>query len=260
MASQNTVAPPTCFHTISFFANRAKRLMKETTPKHNTNTESPNMNKTKLKVKGILFDLDGTIVDSKQAYLEAAKTAFQAMGQEPPTTQTALQIPKRLEQNQPIDDLTHAITQQFLDIYLKTFYAITEVKTKPIPNIHTALETLQQKAKLALVTMRNIPKTTITKELEKFGLAHYFTYIITAQDTHKPKPSPEVLIKTIQVIDVQICDCLIVGDSVIDIKAGKIAGAKTAAVLSGLYTHKELAKLSPDLILKDATQLPQHIN
>lgn len=233
--------------------------MKETTPKHKPNTETLNMSKTKLKVKAIFFDLDGTIVDSKQAYIEAARTAFQAMGLEPPTTQTALQIPKRLEQNQPIDALTHANTQQFLDVYLKTFYAITEVKTKPIPNIHTALETLQQKAKLALITMRNVSKTTITKELQQFGLATHFTHIITAQDTRKPKPSPEALIKALQAIDVQICDCLIVGDSVTDVKAGKAAGAKTAAVLSGLYSHKELAKEHPDLILKDATQLPNHI-
>jgi len=217
------------------------------------------MNKAKLKVKGILFDLDGTIVDSKPAYIEAARTAFQAIGLEPPTRQIALEIPRRLEQNQPIDDLTHASTTHFLDVYLKTFYAITEVKTKPIPNIRTALETLQQKAKLALVTMRNVPKTKITKELQNFGIARYFTHIITAQDTHKPKPSPEALIKTIKVIDIQICDCLIIGDSITDIKAGKAAGAKTAAVLSGLYTRQELAKLNPDLILKDATQLPHYI-
>ena len=233
--------------------------MKETTPKHNANTGKLSMSKTKLKVKGILFDLDGTIVDSKDAYLEAAKIAFQALGQKPPTTQTALQIPRRLEQNQPIDDITQGNTQQFLDMYLKTFYAITEVKTKLIPNIQTTLQTLQQKARLALITMRNVPKTTITKELEKFNIAHYFTHIITAQDTHKPKPSPEALIKTLQAIDVQICDCLIIGDSVSDIKAGKAAGAITAAVLSGLFSQQELAKLNPDLILKDVTQLPNFI-
>ncbi|HLE75217.1 MAG TPA: HAD hydrolase-like protein, partial [Candidatus Bathyarchaeia archaeon] len=146
------------------------------------------MRKTKLKVKAILFDLDGTIVDSRDAYIEAARIAFQAMGLEPPTRQIALQIPKRLEQNLPIDDLTHANATQFLDVYLKTYFAITEVKTKPIPNIQKTLETLQQKAKLALITMRNVPKTAITKELEHFNLAKYFTHIITAQDTNKPKP------------------------------------------------------------------------
>jgi HAD superfamily hydrolase (TIGR01549 family) len=218
------------------------------------------MNATKLKVKAILFDLDGTIVDSRDAYLEAAKTAFHAMGLEPPTTQTTLQIPKRLEQNLPIDDLTHTNTARFLDVYLQTFYTITELKTKPIPKIHTALENLQQKAKLVLITMRNVPKVTIAKELQQFGLAQYFTYILTAQDTHKPKPSPEALIKALKVIGVKICDCVIVGDSVIDITAGKAAGAKTIAVLSGLYTEQELAKFNPDLILKNAAQLLNCIN
>jgi len=218
------------------------------------------MKATKLKVKAILFDLDGTIVDSRDAYLEAAKTAFHAMGLEPPTMQTTLQIPKRLEQNLSIDDLIHTNTARFLDVYLKTFYAITELKTKPIPNIRTALENLQQKAKLVLITMRNVPKVSVAKELQQFGLAQYFTCILTAQDTHKPKPSPEALIKALKVIDVQICDCLIVGDSVIDITAGKAAGAKTIAVLSGLYTEQELAKFNPDLILKNAAQLPNCIN
>jgi pyrophosphatase PpaX len=217
------------------------------------------MNRTKLKVKAILLDLDGTIVDSRDAYLEAARTAFQAIGLEPPTCQTALKIPRRLEQNQPINDLTKTNTQQFLNIYLKTFYAITEAKTKPIPNIHLALKTLQQKATLALITMRNVPNAKLTKELQHFRLAQYFAHIITAQDTDKPKPSPEALIKALKAIDVEICDCLTVGDSPSDIKAGKAAGVKTAAVLSGLYTKQELAKLNPYLILKDATHLPHYI-
>ena len=233
--------------------------MKEGTLKQNANKGKSRMSNTKLKVKGILFDLDGTIVNSKEAYLEAAKTAFQAMGQKSPSMQTALEIPKRLEQNQPIDDIIKANTQQFLDVYLKTYYAVTEMKTTPMPNVAATLRALQQKAKLALITMRYVPKAAVMHELEQFSLAKYFTHIITALDTHKPKPSPEALIQALKVMDVQICDCLIVGDSVADIKAGKAAGAKTVAVLSGLFSREELAKEHPDLILKDVTQLPNHI-
>jgi len=53
-----------------------------------------------------------------------------------------------------------------------------------------------------------------------------------------------------------MCDCVIVGDSVVDVKAGKSAGAQTVAVLSGLYSKEELARESPDLILKDISELP----
>ena len=218
------------------------------------------MAEVKLKAKGIFFDLDGTIVDSRDAYLEAAKTAFQVMGLEPPTLATALEIPRRLEQKQSISDLIkQADPSRFLPIYLSTYYSVSAEKTKLIPGVAATLEALSRKVKLALITMRNVPRSALVAELENFGVAKYFTYILTAQDTHKPKPSPEALIKTVKALDVQMCDCVIVGDSVNDIKAGKAAGIKTVAVLSGLFTCQELAKEKPDLILENATELPNYI-
>jgi HAD superfamily hydrolase (TIGR01509 family) len=144
-------------------------------------------------------------------------------------------------------------------VYLKAYYSISEVKTKPLPNVSTTLRNLSKKAKLALITMRNVPKQAIINELEHFNIAQFFTHVITAMDTHKPKPSPEALIKTVKTMNVQMCDCIMVGDSISDIKAGKAAGAKTVAVLSGLFFHGELAREQPDFILKDATVLPNLI-
>lgn len=217
------------------------------------------MNMTKLKAKGIFFDLDGTIVDSRDAYVEAARTAFQAIRQQPLGAQTALEIPRRLEQKLPISDIVKCDTREFLDVYLRTYYSLTTTKTQPFPNVSTTLETLAKRAKLALITMRFVPKETIINELEHFGIAQYFTHVVTALDTQKPKPSPEALIKCVRALDVQICDCIIVGDSVSDVRAGKAAGAKTVAVLSGLFSYEELALEHPDLVLTDVTQLPNHI-
>jgi HAD superfamily hydrolase (TIGR01509 family) len=236
-----------------------ERFMKQKANKHNTKQRPRSMSEIKLKAKGIFFDLDGTIVDSREAYIEAARIAFQAIGQKTPPAKTALEIPRRLEQNQPINDIIKADIPRFLDVYLRTYYSISAEKTKPIPGIATTLETLSKKAKLALITMRSVPKDAITAELEHFGIAKHFTHIVTAQDTHKPKPSPEALIKTVKALDIQMCDCIIIGDSINDIKAGKNAGAKTIAVLTGLYTHQELANEKPNLILKNATKLPNHI-
>jgi HAD superfamily hydrolase (TIGR01509 family) len=213
----------------------------------------------KLNAKGIFFDLDGTIVDSREAYYEAARTAFQAMGQKPPEMEVALEIPRRLERKQPINDIIKSDAHKFLQVYLKRYYSVTMEKTKLVPNVSAALGTLSAKAKLALITMRAVPKESIIKELERFSIAKYFTYVVTALDTHKPKPSPEALIKCVQTLDVQICDCVIVGDSISDVRAGKAAGSKTVAVLSGLFSCKELAEENPDLIIKDATALPNFI-
>ncbi len=217
------------------------------------------MSVSKFRVSGIFFDLDGTIVDSRGAYVEAARTAFQALGLEAVEAEVALEIPRKLEKKQPINDIVKGDIRKFLAVYMKTYYAISKEKTKLIPNISATLETLSEKAKLALITMRNVPKKAVTAELEHFGIAKYFTHVVTAMDTHKPKPSPEALIKTVKALDIQICDCVIVGDSISDIRAGKAAGAKSIAVLTGLFSHEELAKENPDLIIKNVTKLPQFI-
>jgi phosphoglycolate phosphatase len=212
-----------------------------------------------FKAKVIFLDLDGTIVDSTEAYIEAARVSFQTIGQQPPTKETAFEIPRRLELGFSINDITFCETKRFLSTYLRTYYSITRQKTKLIPNVKAALEALAEKKKLALITMRYVPKQSIIEELEFFGISKYFTHVVTALDTFKPKPSPEALISCVRALDVEIGDCVIAGDSVNDVRAGKAAGARTVAVLSGLFQSGELAREEPDLILNDVTSLPSFI-
>jgi phosphoglycolate phosphatase len=217
------------------------------------------MSVAKLKVKGIFFDLDGTIVDSREAYYEAARTAFRALGKEPPDAKAALEIPRRLERKQPLSDLVNGGAEKFLDLYLRAYYSVTAEKARPFVSVSTALETLSKKAKLALITMRAVPRHMVVAELEHFGIARYFTYVVTALDTSEPKPSPEALVKCVKALDVQLCDCVMVGDSVSDVRAGKAAGALTVGVLSGLFSREELAWECPDLILRDVSVLPDFV-
>jgi HAD superfamily hydrolase (TIGR01509 family) len=217
------------------------------------------MNHNRLKTKGIFLDLDGTIVDSTGAYLEAARIAFRAIGKKTPENQILLEIPRRIEQRFTIDDLTHGNTKEFMRVYLEAYYSVTESKTKLFPNISITLESLSAKSKLALITMRHVPNQIILKELDYFGIGKYFTLIVTALDTSKPKPSPEALIQCVKALDLEMCDCIIVGDSVNDVRAGKAAGARTVALLSGLFLREELIKECPDLILPDVNELPEYI-
>jgi HAD superfamily hydrolase (TIGR01509 family) len=216
------------------------------------------MNEERLKVKGIFLDLDGTIVDSTEAYIEAARIAFQAAGQKSPMKEVALEIPRRLEQGLPIN-IANEDTKKFLSVYFQAYYLVSKQKTKLIPNVSAALEALSAKSKLALITMRYVPKQAVIEELAWFGISKYFIHVVTALDTAEPKPSPEALLKCVKALDLQMCDCIIAGDSVSDVRAGKAAGARTVAVLSGLFRSVELFKESPDLILNDVTALPNFI-
>lgn len=213
-----------------------------------------------LRVRAIILDLDGTIVDSKEAYLEAARMAFAKVGQDVVDSAVATEIPKRLEQNLSLDDLVRRDDmEKFLETYLRAYYRATAERSEPFPNISETLKKLSKNAKLALVTRRHVSKKEVIDELVKFGLAKYFQLVKTALDTENPKPSPDALIETSKQLGVSTGECLIVGDSVVDVRAGKKVGARTVAVLSGIFTRKELEREQPDLILDNVSKLPDFL-
>jgi len=227
----------------------------------NRTVQSERMRNAKPRIKGIILDLDGTLVDSREAYLEAMKTAFAAIGQKIVDIRIATEIPKRLEQNLPIDDLLEGMNvKKFLTVYLRTYYQSTTTKSKLIPDASDALRELSQSAKLALVTMRHVPKSQVARQLEDLGIAQYFEIIVTALDTCNSKPSPEALIICAGKLGIDVSESAVVGDSVVDVRAGKNAGARTVAVLTGIFSREELERENPDLILESVSQLPDFLD
>ena len=218
------------------------------------------MQNNEIEAKAIIFDLDGTIVDSKEAYVEAARVAFSAFTKVTVDLRTAMEIPRRFEQDLPLIDLIEGIDEKdFRSKYLKAYYEATRTKTKPFPEIGITLQTLSNKRKLALTTKRRVPKTEIMSQLKELHLAGYFLTVVTGIDTVNPKPSPDALIQCSKTLNVQPHECVAVGDSVVDVRAGKNAGAKTVAVLSGIFSFKELERENPDLILESVEKLPNFL-
>jgi len=107
-----------------------------------------------------------------------------------------------------------------------------------------------------LVTRRNISQKQLVKELKRLQFIPYFKAIVTSQDVNQPQPSPQILLKAAQKLRVPIKECAFVTDSIVDIQAGKAAGIKTIAVLSGLFSRKELEKWRPDFIVGNVNRLP----
>jgi phosphoglycolate phosphatase-like HAD superfamily hydrolase len=219
----------------------------------------------KISAKALLIDLDGTLVNPTQALLEAATAGFIAIGATTYDPQIGIEIAKRMEQNIPVQELFSLeqrkpqIIKKFLRAYIDAYYMATINKATPILGVYETLQTLSKTTPLALVTLRSIPKKQITKELAKLKLLTYFKAVITTLDVKKPKPHPEAIIKAAQQLGVSAHNCAIIGDSTIDVQAGKAANAKTIAVLTGLYTRQELEKEKPDLIIPDINKLPIHL-
>jgi len=223
------------------------------------------MFRRKLKVRALLIDLDGTLVDSTEAYREAGKAGFAAIGLNRDDVKTAFEVARRLEQNLPIDDLftkfhmEREVEEHFLPAYLNAYYSAVSTKSKPLPNAKETLKKLSQHFPLALITLRYVAREQVEEELKHLSFMKYFKTMVTALDVKQPKPFPDAFLTAAKRLGVPINQCAIVGDSIVDIQAGKSAGAKTIAVFSGLFTCEELSKQKPDLIIRDINSLPNFL-
>jgi len=214
-----------------------------------------------LRVKALLIDLDGTIVDITKPCLEAAQKAASKLKLQNIDPKIGLEIAKKLQSNLPSDDVFAKFGigksggKEFLKAFLDAWYVIAPVKTTALPKVHGTLQQLSKRFKLALITRRNMPQEPILKELERLGLTQYFEFVVTSQDVDEPKPSPQAFMKAANHLGVSIQDCAVVGDAIVDIQAGKFAGAKTIAVLSGLFSRAELEKQKPDFVIENISSL-----
>jgi phosphoglycolate phosphatase len=214
-------------------------------------------------VKALLLDLDGTLVDSSEALKEAGKAGFIAIGlPDVHDGKIPFEVARRLEQDLSIEDLfskfhvAKEVEERFLPAYLTAYYTAVTLRSKPFPQAKRTLQVLSKRFPLALITLRYVVREQILDELNHMGLAKFFRAVVTTLDVAKPKPFPDALLVAAKKLHVPIRDCAIVGDSIIDIQAGKAAGAKTIAVLTGLFSRAELEAQKPDLVIDGLASLP----
>jgi phosphoglycolate phosphatase len=218
-----------------------------------------------LRVKAILIDLDGTIVGISEPLIEAAGQTASALGLRNIDPKIGLELAKELQSNPSPNNvfakfgIEEKMHRCFLETFLNTWHSIVPARTALVPKADVTLHRLSERYLLALITRRDMPKEPIRNELERLGLTRYFKLIATSQDVREPKPSPQAFLIAADQLGVSAEECLVVGDSITDIQAGRLAGARTAAVLSGLFSREELEKEKPDLIIRDINSLPDFL-
>ena len=122
-----------------------------------------------------------------------------------------------------------------------------------IDGVREMLAQLRKHYPLSIVSVRGQRSTL--RFLFQFELLPFFTAIATGQTCRHTKPYPEPIQWAAEQMGVQASDCLMVGDTKVDIQAGKKAGAQTVGVLCGFGEEKELRKAGADLILKKTADL-----
>jgi HAD superfamily hydrolase (TIGR01509 family) len=122
-----------------------------------------------------------------------------------------------------------------------------------VPGVPEMLQRLKARYPLAVVSARDEASTMAF--LEQFDLVKYFEAIITALSAEHTKPYPDPIRLAAEKLGVQPEACLMTGDTTVDIRAGKAAGAQTVGVLCGFGEEAELRRQGADLILQGTSDL-----
>ena len=215
------------------------------------------------RIRAICFDVDGTLSDTDDvmvAQLAGLLHPFHFLFPGKDLTRVARRMV--MEAEAPANLLISIPDLIGLDdeIYaLKDWLVrLSKRETKPfqlIPGTREMLEELSQRYPLAVVSVRD---TSSTMEfLHQFNLATCFKCIATDQTCRHTKPFADPILWAAGEMSVPPEACLMVGDTRVDIRAGKAAGAQTVGVLCGFGEEAELRKAGADMLLHRTDELVQ---
>ncbi len=205
----------------------------------------------------VLFDLDGTIIDSIDLILRSYRHTLRAhRGLEPPDEvwMKGLGTPLWVQFRDWTDDPAE------IEAMVATYRAYNlehhDALVRPYDGVVQAVRDLKTRGKtLGLVTSKM--KSGAERGLRVAGLEQVFDTIVGSDEVEHPKPHPEPVLKALQRLGAPPGDAVFVGDSRHDIECGRAAGVKTAAVLWGPFDRSHLADLAPDYWLEDPADLAQ---
>lgn len=207
-----------------------------------------------IDVDLVIFDLDGTLVDSRIDIANALNHTLKRLGLEPVGLKEVERrigsgvrgLLKKSLGDRP--DLVEKAYPIFLDFYSSHLLD----NTRPYPGIEEVLRGLKDKRK-AIVTNKLLRLTEGV--LKGLGLMGYFDVVLGGDSLPERKPSPLPIQKAMEETKVHVDRTIMVGDSPLDIEAGKRAGVATCGAAYGYNGEGELRKAGADYIVRDVEGL-----
>lgn len=193
-----------------------------------------------MPIKLLIFDLDGTLIDSSLDITNAINYALKPLGLPPLTTKDTIKMVgegitrliEKLLSNVSLggnDDVKKAVIDRFLEHYGNHLLD----NTRAYPGVMETLEDLRDYKKAVISNKREAFSIRI---LDGLGMSKFFDIIIGSDSTPEKKPSPLPVLRVLRELTTKPEEAIIIGDSNLDIEAGRAAGLKTVAVTYGYRT------------------------
>jgi HAD superfamily hydrolase (TIGR01509 family) len=207
---------------------------------------------SRLPLHGVLFDWDGTLLDSYHADSQAYLAMFRALGV-----------------NWGLAELERHYSPDWYAVYRaakipeerwdeanrlwRAYYA--KHPSKLMTAARRVLSQLNRRHKLGLVSSGD--RVRVSQQLREFGLTRIFRSRVLGGDTPEKKPHPAPLLKALQEMKAEAGHCVYVGDTPEDVEMARAADVRAIAVLGPFPTEKRLRAVRPEILLNGLQELPR---
>jgi len=218
------------------------------------------------RIKAILVDLDGTLVEFKIDYIGARREAIkilEGLGLFPNSlfsindsvfkmSEKASDYLRKIGMEERVAEEIHATLMRVLDKYEME----AARNTAPLPE---AAETLAKLKSIGprLVLFTSNGEKAVNYVLTKFQLNHYFDLRLSRDAVPKAKPHPDHALTALSILGVKREEAVIVGDGHPDIQSARAAGIVSVGVLSGRAQRSDLEKAGADYIISSIREFPE---
>jgi phosphoglycolate phosphatase len=210
----------------------------------------------------IMFDLDGTLLDSAPDLAAAVDAMLEQLGRPPAGLDKVrlwigngarVLVRRALADQMEHGHITEAETDEALSLFM-SFYGGGHELTVVYPGVHEALAVLKSMG-IPMAIITNKPERFVGPLLEDMKLGGFFSWIVGGDTLPQQKPDPAGLLHVMDRADVRPGDALFIGDSRNDIRAARAAGVCCVAMTYGYNHGQPIASESPDLLLDDLRHL-----
>ena len=221
------------------------------------------MDKKSLNIKSIMFDLDGTLIDSVPAYYRAMDSILKTVGLPPAPKSVVADVmtgkPQAWEQIIPekMKDRKDKLIQECLSVGRRITQNMFRDDVALFEGVRELFLSLAER-NILIGLVSSTERVNIERKLDPLirnGLRDYLDVVITIEDAPKMKPAPDPLFECARRLGVSPGHCIYVGDSHVDIRAGNSAGMTTIGVLTGLDDYETLKKEFPAMILNTVVEV-----
>ena len=208
-----------------------------------------------MPLPAILFDLDGTLIDSIELILSSARHAFEEWRVRPTDEEWVRGIGTPLVQQLRAYAANDDEVALLLERYRRYQHEHHDRLTRCYDDVPAVIGELADRGhRLAVVTSKASP--IAHQSLAFVGLDHFFPVVVGYNDTPRHKPDPEPVRVALSRVGVSPDNAVFVGDSPHDILAGNAANVTTIAALWGPFDRETLAEARPDHFIGCMAELP----